>query len=402
MHLRSFHRGIAVFIGFIVIFIGVTGTLIQLHDLWTLFRQAPAEDPGMASIREGFNGPPAFQVIANADYTAAVLPSTLDLEAALSTVLRAARRVDQSGALRLLELRMIDGKAVGHAKFDEQALRFDALSGERTPGVVSLPNNAGNPPSLRNTIKSLHRMTTFGDWSLWINVLVALSLLAMNGSGLVMYFRLTKARARINRTGMFWFAGGWWRTLHRAIALSSAVFLMVVAVSGAWLAFESLMRAVNIARNTSYFHGVSAPVDVPAPVADADVPGMSRTVLAAYRTAMPGRPIKALRLRSFGNMVQGVFITGGEETEQVVFDAVTGRRASLTEPEYPITAYPFGWQAHQTAKHIHRGDIIGLSGRWMDLFAGFSLVYLSISGLVMYYEMWNKRRRIGRSELLWK
>jgi hypothetical protein len=32
-----------------------------------------------------------------------------------------------------------------------------------------------------------------------------------------------------------------------------------------------------------------------------------------------------------------------------------------------------GWQAHQIAKQVHRGDYIGLSGRWMDLAAGLSL-----------------------------
>jgi hypothetical protein len=38
----------------------------------------------------------------------------------------------------------------------------------------------------------------------------------------------------------------------------------------------------------------------------------------------------------------------------------------------------------------------------MDLFAGLSIVYLSVSGAVMYLTMWSKRRRAGRVALIWK
>ena len=101
-------------------------------------------------------------------------------------------------------------------------------------------------------------------------------------------------------------------------------------------------------------------------------------------------------------MQQGVVIIGlGNDTQQVVFNAGTGRRVSLTEPGYPPTGFPFGWQAHQTAKQIHRGSYIGLSGRWMDLLGGLAIIYLSVSGVVMYVDMWNRRRRGGRPALLW-
>jgi uncharacterized iron-regulated membrane protein len=91
----------------------------------------------------------------------------------------------------------------------------------------------------------------------------------------------------------------------------------------------------------------------------------------------------------------------GDDTQQVVFNAATGHRAGLTEPGYPPTGFPFGWQAHQLAKQIHRGSYFGLSGRWMDFFGGVAIIYLSISGAVMYAQMWNRRRRAGRGALLW-
>jgi len=57
-------------------------------------------------------------------------------------------------------------------------------------------------------------------------------------------------------------------------------------------------------------------------------------------------------------------------------------------------------------KNLHRGDFLGLpgsyvSGHFMALLAGLSLQYLSISGLVLYFRMWNGRRKSGKLKLFW-
>jgi uncharacterized iron-regulated membrane protein len=62
----------------------------------------------------------------------------------------------------------------------------------------------------------------------------------------------------------------------------------------------------------------------------------------------------------------------------------------------------WGWQVSQTAKQIHRGDIIGLSGRWIDLLSGLALLYLVLSGAVLYYQLWSNRRRKGKGALFWR
>jgi hypothetical protein len=36
----------------------------------------------------------------------------------------------------------------------------------------------------------------------------------------------------------------------------------------------------------------------------------------------------------------------------------------------------------------------------MDLLAGIALLYLTISGAVLYVDLWNRRRKKGRRELL--
>lgn len=128
---------------------------------------------------------------------------------------------------------------------------------------------------------------------------------------------------------------------------------------------------------------------------------MLQTTVQSYAAAMPGVPARVVRLRYYGGMSQGVVISGGEIAEQLVFNAVTGKRASMTEPGYPPTGYPFGWNAQQTMKSIHRGDYFGVSGRCMSLFAALSLIYLSVSGVVLYWKMWSRRRQQGRPALFW-
>jgi uncharacterized iron-regulated membrane protein len=390
----------------------------------------------------------------------------------------------------------------------------------------------------------LHRMTVFGNYALFINVIVGVGLGVLIITGLIIYFKMLSGRSKSRLSSPFWSGGGWWRTWHRRISVVAAVFLMVVTLSGLWLAYESLyfgfymgsaqqraeaqaFAAVQRPRSAALPRGVrldplseeaepgrlasmqhdiglsygemvkvkavaddsvkknlelhrpgveaqemrgktmslhqedadaimavltdderpkfqawrdaqllglpvvaggqggqqrtggqagqggpqgqagpgggggSGPVDTSSPLKDAELPGMMQVTLDAERSDVGRVPIKVVRLRYYAGMPQGVVVTGGDTTKQMVFNAKTGRTVSETEPGYPPTGFPFGWQAHQTAKDVHRGGIVGLPGRVMDLFAGLSMFYLSVSGIWIYYDLWKRRRKAGRSKLLW-
>jgi uncharacterized iron-regulated membrane protein len=401
--MRTYHRVLALFILVFTLYLSTTGTLIQLTDLRTLYTHASADNPNMMAIREGINGTSDFQVIDNADYTASTLPDDLDATTALNRVMTAARAGVGTAPIQYVELRMVDGAPVGQIKSDARLLRFDVASGVLlSEGKPTQAAGGTFGRSLRNTFKGLHRMTAISDWTLWVNVLIGLSLCAMLVTGLVMYFRLLAARRRVGRAGLFWSAGGTWRSLHRAISLLSAAFLLVVALSGTWLSVESLGRAIMGVYERAALARGELVLDGNAPVHDSELSSMLETTLDAYRRSQVAAPIRVMRLRVYGGMQQGVIVTGEEEARQLVFNATSGRRAGTTEPGYPPQHFPFGWQAHQIAKQVHRGDIIGLPGRWMDLFSGLSLIFLSVSGAVMYVDLWQRRRRSGRASLLWK
>ncbi len=396
--LRAVHRIVTATVVFFTLYLGCTGTLIQLIDLRTIFEHKPATDANTRAMREGFDGPDGFQVISTADYTAAPLSKSANPFNMLATVLKSARAAVGSSPLQYLELRVVDGKPVGQIDSGGTVLRFDAVTGAFL-GKISVVHEDSTPDSERNTVKHLHRMTEFGNWALWINVIVGTGLAILIVTGVWMYSKLFASRALIQRRSPFWSSGGWWRTLHRGISIVAALFLSVVMLSGTWLAVESLYFGYYITSHKQV--PGAARVDSSSPLPDASVPAMLRTTLGTYQAHMPNTPARVIRLRLFGGMPQGVIVTGEEEARQLVFNAATGRRASETEPGYPVTGFPFGWQAHQVAKSVHRGDFFGLSGRFMDLFSGLAMIYLSISGIAMYYELWRKRRKAGRSGLVW-
>jgi uncharacterized iron-regulated membrane protein len=321
----------------------------------------------------------------------------------LANVLKSNHAVAADAPVSFLELRMVDGIAVGLISSLGKLLRFDAvdgavLAGPDTAGKVSLPP-IGGQPSLRNTIKNIHRMTAYGDFATLIFALIALALCVMLVSGLVMYYRLLNARSRAGRSNLYWSAGGWFRSIHRGIAVSASLFLVVVVFSGTFLALGSIGVSYNRMTHPGR-PGLTA--DVSRPLADVELPGMLHTALTAFHAADPRAPIKVLRLRYFAGMPQGIVVGGeGENTRQLAFNTATGGRASLSGPNYPVTGQPFGWEADQVGKGIHRGDMFGMTGRWLSLFTGLSLLFLAISGAVMYLDLWIERRRAGRRGLFW-
>ncbi len=381
-----------------------TGSTIQFLDLNAVLTHAPATDPTRVSMVEGMYGPPNFAVIQLADFGATPFPADFDIQQGIATVLQSAQVPQRQearaplSAMSWIELRMLDGIPVGQVMLGTQLEAFNARTG--TPVAASppqrIPQGARLPPSLRQKLKTLHRFWNRGDTpGVYFEFLAGLVLFTLLITGLVMYFQLLRARRRIKRKQLFWLTGGKWRGWHRGVSVVAAAFLLCMAFSGTWIGFESSWNALGRTAG-------GGPPPAAAPVVAAEVADMTATTLEALQRLHPGTPIKAIRLRVFGQMKQGVVITGGDTTDQLIFNAATGQPASLSEPSYPPVGFPFGVQVHENIKHFHSGEMFGLSGQMMNLLAGLSLLFLSVSGLVVYFDMWLRRRKGGRGSLIWK
>jgi uncharacterized iron-regulated membrane protein len=366
--------------------------VLQVTDLKTVLGHAPASDPNLEAIREGLDGPPDFQVLVTADYTSPDLPTGFDLGGALSTVVKSERAATGGAPISFVELRMADGKPVGQVASGGRLLQFDATSGAVLVGPESAPRvklpPQGNQGAFRNQVKGFHRLTVLGNWGQLLFVVIALTMATMVVTGLILYFQLLAMRIRIRRPGLYWSAGGWWRALHRGVSITAAAFIVVVVFSGTFEALNSGGTALFRMRHNGQRPGLTA--DVSSPLSDAELPSMLQTTLTALHSISPDTPIKVLRLRHFADMPQGIVITGGEDTRQFAFNAATGERARFQGPGYPETGMTFGWQWDQWFKQIHRGDAFGLAGRWMSLLTGLALLYLAVSGAVMYFDPRNR------------
>jgi uncharacterized iron-regulated membrane protein len=365
--------------------------------------------------------------------------------------------------LSWIELRMTNGIPTGQALVGTKLVAFNALTGQSVTPIppVNLPQGRGLPPSLRQKLKTLHRFWDRSDTpGVYFEFLFGIILWALIISGLIMYFRLLGVRARQGRSNLFWIkgGGGWWRGLHRVISVVAAVFLLWMSFTGTWIGFESSVgpvkrlfapkpivfqrtavqaaasvlqrqpktQAGNEGQNPQAPQrgqlggsgerppqsgsrpgggggggGMRNPLDFILPLRDDEVRQMMAVTLNSMQQLHSKLPIKAVRLRTFGQTKQGVVITGGDDTNQYVFNADSGQPASLSEQGYPEVSFPFGTQVHENIKHLHSGAYFGIPARLMNLFAGFCLTFLSISGLVMYFIMWRNRRKAGRKGLIW-
>ncbi len=420
---RIIHRVGALIAVLLMLWLSGTGSTIQVLDLDNVLTHADPTDPTAVSIAEGMYGPGNYAAIQLRDFHAATLPQRFDVNKAVRTVLQAAhapqnpegsgaaadaggRGGAQSDATAWVELRVVDGVPIGQVMKGAQLEAFNALTGEPVTAVPpqNIPQGRTLPPSLRQKIKTLHRFWNRGDTpGVYFEFLSGLVLFTLLITGLIMYFKLLAARTRIGRRQLFWMTGGTWRGLHRGISVVAAVFLLVIAFTGTWIGFESSWGPIHRvfgAGPQGGGGGQRGPRVIP--LSDADVQAMTAATLDAVQRLHPGTTLRAIRLRTFGTMKQGVVITGDARADQLVFNAATGQPATLTEPEYPKSNFPFGVRTHELVKHIHSGELIGVSGQFMNLFAGLSLIFLSVSGLIMYFDMWFKRRKSNRNSFFWK
>jgi uncharacterized iron-regulated membrane protein len=193
-----------------VVYVATTGVIIQLIDMKALYTHAPPSDPTMQSIREGIMGPPGFQVIGTADYTAARLPEKVDLSKLFEVVRKAATAAAPSEPLKWIELRMDGNTPVGVVAMagpNARRLKFSALTGESMGGAtVESPFAmfARGPSSPHDLVKGLHRGDFIGHTGAVISLLVSLMLMVMVISGLVVYFKMLGSRQKSGRSGWFW------------------------------------------------------------------------------------------------------------------------------------------------------------------------------------------------------
>ncbi|MFT4075753.1 MAG: PepSY-associated TM helix domain-containing protein [Asticcacaulis sp.] len=408
--MRTVHRILSVFAILFMLYLGLTGTLMQMMDLKALFSKAPDNDITLQSMNEGRWGNGEIAVINKSDLTGTALPKDTDYRQAFTTVLAGLHRDMPGLEPRFVELRVANGVTIGQVRVkmpnapppaspwggdpSQKILAFDAKTGAAVTATDI--SNIQPPQGVRQVSKQLHRFWggfLGGDKpGVYIELACGLAMCTLIITGLWMYYKLLAGRMKTGRKQVFWMAGGTWKSLHRIFSVAASVFLIAVAASGTWLGFESSWHTFT--HSDPHF-------DASQPLSDAKVMAMLDQTQAIVARNKPNVPLKVLRVRVYGGMNQGVIVTGSAPIDQIMYNLDNGRVATLKEPGYPKSQFPLGTQVHEDVKHFHSGDMFGLPSRFMNLLAGLALIYLSVSGVVMYVEMWRKRAKAGRNALIW-
>ncbi len=397
------HRLCAFGLGALLLYVVVTGAFIELADMRALVAHAPETDPDMLMMRQHIDGTPNYSVVSAPDYTAWALPQDLDVAAAIEKTAALGRAAAPASSLRLVELRMAGDQSAGHVRMDDRHLIFDLASERPLPASDLPPAPPGNHMfSLRSSFKYFHRFNYLGGWSTTLDGLAGIGIAVLIVTGIWQYAKLYAARRRLDKRSPLWRGADLWRDLHRWTAVVAGVIALWIALTGLALSIDNVggfWRAATTPRPSgpNAFDG-----DFSSPLPDNELAPMTQTTLNAFHRAMPGVAMKVLQLRYYAGYAQGVVVAADRETTQLVFNARTGARMTMSEPGYPNENFPFGWDWHQRLKRMHRGDIFGMTGRWLDTFGALSLVYLTVSGLVMYLQLRARRRRLGRPGLIWE
>lgn len=175
------------------------------------------------------------------------------------------------------------------------------------------------------------------------------------------------------------------RKIHRWASVTVALFLFVVAASGVILQVQKLTGDEEEEAEESFSGTVTT-----STANDAFAAMLARTLDAA-RVAAPNEPIASVELRLAGDAPEGVVTLPGEPGRRIIVNAQSGK---VTSDE--------AYERESLFLRIHSGEILGEPGVVMGILWGLGLVILSATGIIVYLNMYVKRRAArGKGKIFW-
>ena len=181
-----------------------------------------------------------------------------------------------------------------------------------------------------------------------------------------------------------------WRQWHRWLGLPAALFLLFAAITGFFVAGTEFFGEDEAKREAMREWVSPMKAGTPEMLAAAD--SQVARALAAVAAAAGAAPVDKITLEFKGDApVVTVFTgkpTGGEDRKFVV-DANTGRL--LKTDSYTDKAF---------INRLHSGEAFGDGGLVVAMMWALALVWLTISGLVIYWRM-RRRGATGIQKVFW-
>lgn len=177
------------------------------------------------------------------------------------------------------------------------------------------------------------------------------------------------------------------RQLHRWASLPLIVFLMLVLVTGVYLQVEEV---AGLAGETSAQAPAIAPARTLTPEQVAD---QLDNAIAKAREAEPDFAPKRIELTVEPGQQVTRFAVQPRGGPFVEVDHSSGQVRGEMNPEMPL---------HVIFIRLHTGAMLGPAGILIVFVSSLVLLFLAVSGGVLYWQMWRNRARRGRGALFWK
>lgn len=132
-------------------------------------------------------------------------------------------------------------------------------------------------------------------------------------------------------------------------------------------------------------------------------PSQLATGISNALTVAGAMPIASVDLRMTGTLPRLEFAeASGKRDTMLRFYAATGApMTALVADGNPDAPRPDYVNQRNTLKAWHRGNIAGLFGQFIGLFTGLALITLVVTGVIMYFQIWGARRKVGKGSFFW-
>ncbi len=166
------------------------------------------------------------------------------------------------------------------------------------------------------------------------------------------------------------------RKFHRWMSLIGIVFFLSVAATGVWMQGEAIFGEKEAEHEA--MAALSSPVSLAkaVPIDGLSLDRARRSVLARFGN----RPVAAIDWMIKAPVPAFVFHLDGSEPMKVTVAASSAMiiKSESAEEDWVM--------------RLHTGEILGDGGKFLGLAWGVALVAMSVTGIILYFQMLSKRR----------
>ena len=166
------------------------------------------------------------------------------------------------------------------------------------------------------------------------------------------------------------------RKFHRWMSLVGIVFFVSVATTGVWMQGEAIFGEKEAEHEA--LAALTSPMSLATPLAidNLSLERARASVLARFGD----RPVASIDWVIKAPVPAYVFHLDGSEPVKVTVDAAT---AAVIKSDF---------DGEDWVMRLHTGEILGDGGKFLGLAWGIALIAMSVTGILLYFQLLSKRR----------